>query len=156
MPREQLSMCEKYSINLIPPAQEKQNPIQKSQEEESIRMANAEGSSSICNPNTQGSHPRNLSHLRPSSLGASATGHSSGACNGPGALTHTLGPAEGHPCRPSESSPKCPAIALQFPINANSMSSYSLQNQNLYLALFMSNLVGKPPHGQLKCCEHTQ
>ena len=117
-------MCEKYSINLIPPAQEKQNPIQKSQKEESIRMANAEGSSSICNPNTQGAHPRNLSHLRPSSLGASATGHSSGACSGPGALTHTLGPAKGHPCRAFR-------VLSQVPCNCSTVSNQCKLNVQL-------------------------
>ena len=117
-------MHEKYSINLIPPAQEKQNPIQKSQEVESIRMAKAEGSNSICNPNTQGAHPRNLPHTWPGSLGASATGHSSGACNRPGALTHTLGPAGGRPCR---------ALRVLFQVARNCSAASNQRKLNIQL-----------------------
>lgn len=104
---EELQMHDKYSIKVNLLAQEKQNLIQRSKEmeeeeeeekeKESTRKANAEIRSSIRNPNTEAAHPGHPPYLKPSSLRALATSHSLGACQGPGALTHTLRPAESCP-----------------------------------------------------------
>lgn len=65
-------MCEKYSINLTLPTQEKQNPAQMSKEEESIRMANAERGSSVL-PAVLA--PRELTREAFQTLGLDPSGH---------------------------------------------------------------------------------
>lgn len=115
-------MHEKYSMNITPPDQEKQNLVQRSQGEEPTRKANAHSLSPAGNPHTEGAHPRRLPCLRSGSPRALATGHSLGAGHGPEAPT-PWGQPRVVPTGPSESSLKRPAIALELLIDANSMSS---------------------------------
>lgn len=143
-------MREKYSINLTPPTQKEQTPTQLGkEEEESVRMEKAERGSSAL--------PAGLPHRELPGGGAFQTlcplpqGTSRWpqlGCNELRTLSHTMGPAKSHPCRASESSLDGSTTALQLSINANSVTSSSLQNQNPYLGLFMSNLFRAAPKWQ--------